>query len=177
MLLLAIFTFLLAGCSSKEDKAKTLAHDVLVQIYEKENYPQKFSDLYTLLHLAHSQKDGSLTYKDIEKVCKQANEIYKSYKAMRRQFSEKAKSEGVYEQYSQIMQSLFDADCTYAPTMALYNRIDNFCENVRIADKKFANTKQHKWAVEEAWDVFDRKFLKYYSEALKIKDKCFEMVK
>ena len=176
-LLITGLSFLLIACSSKEDKAKSLAREVLTQIYEVKNYPQKFSDIYTLLYLVHSRKDGNMTYADIADICSKADKLYRDYKQIRESYSNKAKNEGVYEQYSQIMQTLFEKDCTYAPTMALYHRIDNFCENVRIADSKFEDFKQHKWAVEEAWEVFNRKFMKYYSEALKIKESCFDRVK
>ena len=158
--------FLFINCGSKEDKAKEIAYSVLNEIYTKRNYPDEFYNLYSQLSALYYTKGDGLRYNDIAKICLNATYVYKEYKKMRENYSQKAKQKGVYKEYADLMQKLFEKDCTYAPTMALYHRIDNLCEYLK---KKGNLDKSY-------WFLFEKKFLKYYWEAKRIKEQCFKLV-
>ena len=161
-----LLLFLFAGCGSKEDKAKELASAVLNEVYINQNYPKQFYSLYNQLAVLYYTKKDKLRYSDVAPICLNATYVYEDYKKMRLNYSNKAKQEGVYEEYSNLMQKLFEKDCTYAPTMALFHRIDNVCEYIK---KKGKLDKDY-------WFLFEKKFLKYYWEAKNIKEKCFELL-
>jgi len=164
--------------SEKVEQAKKIARSVLEGIYEKYNYPETFKKLYDQLAKIYKEKGTNITYTDIASICKKAEEIYyKTYRnTLRKQATEKAKQAQVYDVYVEITQTLFAKDCTYAPVTALYHRIDNFCTHIKNADKEPTEFSR-KDKIKHAWEVLNRKFNRYYTRALQIKDECFKMLK